>query len=107
VRLSNLNDHGSTMVGRELPPTGAWVTLRRKHIALRGRVAWTSDGRGGLHFEDRLEPRDALIAVAPSRARPRSQCRRPRLHGEPLSRAELESILCCANLLGVRAAFEP
>lgn len=50
VRVIDLSDNGAAIVCDRLPHNGSWLTFRRQDRAVRGRVAWTRDGRGGLHF---------------------------------------------------------
>ena len=100
VRLVNLSNKGSSIIGG-LPSKHCSVTLHRNGRALRARVAWVEDGRGGLDFEDELERREMLRAISTARPTVNPAVGRPPLRA-PTSRAERESIERCANLLGIR-----
>jgi hypothetical protein len=56
VRIIDLSDKGAAIVCDRLPHNGSWLTFRCHDRAVRGRVAWTRDGRGGLHFAMPMSP---------------------------------------------------
>lgn len=103
VRLVNLSETGSSIAGA-LPAKHCSVTLYRNGIALRGRIAWTDGGRGGVDFVEAVNPRELLRPIRARSAVPRSGTRRPLLRNAPPSSAERESMERCANLLGISLA---
>src|SRR4051794_26299931 len=56
VRVSNLSEHGALIAGDTLPSGETQVTLHCNGIAVRCWVAWSHNGRAGIHFEEPLRP---------------------------------------------------
>ena len=101
VRLVSLSQMGSSITGH-LPPKHSSVTLHRKGAALRGRIVWASDGRGGVAFNDAVDLREMLRIVTVRRQTPRYCAEgRPRVGRCLFSRAEREHLHRCASLLGI------
>lgn len=50
VRVGNLSAHGAMVIGEQLPPREAVVTLRCNGVAVAGMIVWTRSGRAGIEF---------------------------------------------------------
>lgn len=105
VRVVNLSDKGSSITG-DLPVKHCSVTLRRKGIAVRGRIAWASNGRGGVAFNETIDPREMLRAIPRPRAVHHAAEGRPPVAGCRLSRVEQQKMYRCASLLGILVTSE-
>jgi hypothetical protein len=100
VRLVNLSAEGSSLVG-VLPDKHCSVTFRRNGMAIRSRIAWASDGKGGIAFDEPLDLARLLVPVAGPQVRYDLPCRRPGLSPRPPTIAERRSLERCIEILGV------
>ena len=101
VRLVNVSASGFSVIG-ELPSRHCAVTIHRNGLAIRSRVAWAERGRGGLRVEEPVDLNRMLRSIpAPAQRYVHTYPRSP-LSPAPLSRAERERLIRCANLLGIR-----
>ncbi|MGE5564497.1 MAG: PilZ domain-containing protein [Bacillota bacterium] len=103
VRLRDLSANGSALIGA-VPDRYCSVILRRDAVELKGRVAWTAQGGGGLSFDEPAHVGKLLRPVSPRRTEHVPACRRPRLYGHVLTPAEREAIRHLTANLGM--AFE-
>lgn len=101
VRLVNVSKTGMSLIG-DLPPRHCAVIFRRNGLALRTRVAWSANGRGGIRFEDDVEVGQLLRTIPAAAQRYVHVYGRARLRPGPLSRAERDRLVRCANLKGIR-----
>ena len=81
VKLRNLSAEGAMFVGDVVSYAGAWLTLRRNDTLIRGRMAWASDGSGGMKFDAPLDVSRLLRRLPPRRLGYQPRFRRPTLSG--------------------------
>lgn len=51
VKVRNVSPGGALIEGAVVPPPGSRVRLCRGSMSVTAEVAWSEDGRAGLHFE--------------------------------------------------------
>lgn len=100
VRLVNLSESGSAVIGDLSSEAGA-VIVHRERISVRSCVAWTGPNRVGLHFEDPVDVARMLRHVPDAPFAHVAPCRRPGLKVRRPSLAEQQSAEWCAFRLGV------
>jgi hypothetical protein len=100
VRMVNLSQSGSSVIG-QLPAKHCSVVFRRNAVALRGRMAWSDGGRGGIDFEESIEPSEMLRSIPEPRVLHYYPAGRPPLRNPHPGRAERENMERIANLLGI------
>ena len=101
VRMVNISKTGMSLIG-DLPPRHSAVTLHRNGLALRTRVAWSANGRGGIRFEDEVDVARLLRTIPAAIRRYVHVYGRARLRPDPLSKAERDVLVRCANLKGIQ-----
>lgn len=106
VRVVNLSDKGSSISG-DLPVKHCSVILHRKGIAVRGRIAWANNGRGGVAFDETIDSREMLRPIPRPRRVLHSIEGRPPVAGCRLSPVEQQKMYRCASLLGIPVTEEP
>jgi len=60
VRIRNLSARGALIESRNLPGTGAALTLRRGNVTVEGRLMWADEHRGGMSFDAPTDVSDWL-----------------------------------------------
>lgn len=51
VKVRNVSPGGALIEGAVIPPPGSQVRLCRGSLSVTAEIAWSEDGRAGLHFE--------------------------------------------------------
>ena len=56
VVVTNISEHGAMLVGRNLPPSGTFVTLTVAGHDLAATTSWIGEEKCGLMFHERIDP---------------------------------------------------
>src|SRR5574338_707014 len=64
VRLRNMSSEGALAEGVDVPQAGSEVRLVRGSLAASATVAWSAQGRCGLHFSSPVSVREWLAPPA-------------------------------------------
>ena len=89
VKLRNLSVKGALVEGEGLPSVGSRVVFRRGEIDVPGRIAWASDSRAGIAFDEPLSA-ERLLRHIPAPVVPKAQpdYRRPGFVTRQLTKGE-------------------
>ncbi len=82
VTLKNLSAEGALVEGDHGLAPGASIILRKKKLAVSGRIAWVAGRRAGIAFAMSLDPLTVLRHVPVPRPRSEVCHKRPGLHGQ-------------------------
>lgn len=88
VKLRNLSAEGALVEGDCLPVEGSELIFRKGEIKAPGRVAWVSNNRAGISFEQRLHPEQLMRHVPRPKPRIEPKFARPPIRTKELSKAE-------------------
>lgn len=101
VRVVDLSPTGAKLVGDDLPGRNSGVELHRNGKKMRGRIAWESNNRAGLQFEEACDVLSLLRPIASPKPLHIEPFRRTPLKPARLSWGEQLNIERCAALLGI------